>query len=81
MGEYAPLFVCMSHRFCDVFLFISGLIVAVILTQAIRPPNADQTTSYSMYNGYAHVSEFNCYDNYIILQAHLTNDCNIFFSP
>ncbi|KAL7514516.1 hypothetical protein ACHAXN_011805 [Cyclotella atomus] len=41
-------------------LGIYGLIVAVILTQAIRPPNADQTTSYSMYNGYAHLAAGLC---------------------
>ena len=37
-------------------LGIYGLIVAVIITQAISPPNADKTTTYSAYNGYAHVS-------------------------
>jgi V-type H+-transporting ATPase proteolipid subunit len=43
-----------SPRIC------SGLIVAVILTQAIRPPNADNTTTYSMYNGYAHMAAGLC---------------------
>ena len=37
-------------------LGIYGLIVAVILTQAIAPPAADKTTTYSLYNGMAHVS-------------------------
>lgn len=41
-------------------LGIYGLIVAVILTQAIRPPAADGTTSYSMYNGYAHMAAGLC---------------------
>ncbi|EED94908.1 ATP synthase subunit, partial [Thalassiosira pseudonana CCMP1335] len=41
-------------------LGIYGLIVAVILTQAIRPPNADNTTTYSMYNGYAHMAAGLC---------------------
>lgn len=37
-------------------LGIYGLIVAVILSQAITPPNADGFTTYSVYNGWAHVS-------------------------
>ena len=41
-------------------LGIYGLIVAVILTQSIRPPAADGTTSYSMYNGYAHMAAGLC---------------------
>jgi ATP synthase proteolipid subunit len=37
-------------------LGIYGLIVAVILTQAISPPNgATQSNSYSSFNGYTHV--------------------------
>jgi hypothetical protein len=38
-------------------LGIYGLIVAVIITQAISPPNAalQNMTSYSSYNGYTHV--------------------------
>ncbi len=41
-------------------LGIYGLIVAVILTQAIRPPASDGTTSYSMFNGYAHMAAGLC---------------------
>jgi len=41
-------------------LGIYGLIVAVILTQSIRPPAADGTTSYSTYNGYAHMAAGLC---------------------
>lgn len=38
-------------------LGIYGLIVAVIIAQAITPPNAtNKHTVYSAYNGYAHVS-------------------------
>ena len=37
-------------------LGIYGLIVSVIIAQAILPPNADKSTNYSLYNGYAHVS-------------------------
>ena len=38
-------------------LGIYGLIVAVIITQAITPPNAalQNMTSYSSFNGYTHV--------------------------
>jgi V-type H+-transporting ATPase proteolipid subunit len=41
-------------------LGIYGLIVAVILTQAIRPPASGGYTSYSMYNGYAHMAAGLC---------------------
>mmetsp|Transcript_34701 Transcript_34701/g.65994 ORF Transcript_34701/g.65994 Transcript_34701/m.65994 type:complete len:202 (+) Transcript_34701:55-660(+) len=41
-------------------LGIYGLIVAVILTQAIREPAADGTTRYSQYNGYAHMAAGLC---------------------
>jgi len=41
-------------------LGIYGLIVAVILTQAIRPPASGGYTSYSMYNGYAHLAAGLC---------------------
>jgi V-type H+-transporting ATPase proteolipid subunit len=37
-------------------LGIYGLIVAVIIAQAITPPNANKSTVYSAYNGYSHVS-------------------------
>jgi V-type H+-transporting ATPase proteolipid subunit len=37
-------------------LGIYGLIVAVIITQAISPPNSENLNSYSQYNGYTHVS-------------------------
>jgi V-type H+-transporting ATPase proteolipid subunit len=37
-------------------LGIYGLIVAVIITQAITPPTANAYTQYSIYNGWAHVS-------------------------
>jgi V-type H+-transporting ATPase 16kDa proteolipid subunit len=38
-------------------LGIYGLIVAVIITQAVSPPNGalQNMTSYSSYNGYTHV--------------------------
>lgn len=38
-------------------LGIYGLIVAVIITQAISPPGAGGHNSYSVYNGYCHVSK------------------------
>lgn len=41
-------------------LGIYGLIVAVIITQSISPPNADMSTSYSTYNGYAHMAAGLC---------------------
>lgn len=41
-------------------LGIYGLIVSVIIAQAISPPNADHTTSYSAFNGYAHLSAGLC---------------------
>ena len=41
-------------------LGIYGLIVAVILTQSIRPPATDGTTTYSMFNGYAHMAAGLC---------------------
>jgi len=37
-------------------LGIYGLIVSVIITQAVVPPNQDATNVYSSYNGYTHVS-------------------------
>ena len=37
-------------------LGIYGLIVSVIITQAISPPGGDQRNTYSVYNGYCHVS-------------------------
>lgn len=38
-------------------LGIYGLIVAVIITQAVAPPNAaNGTNQYSAFNGYTHVS-------------------------
>jgi ATP synthase proteolipid subunit len=36
-------------------LGIYGLIVAVIITQAVVPPSAGFGNTYSMYNGYTHV--------------------------
>lgn len=36
-------------------LGIYGLIVSVIITQAVVQPNQDQTNTYSSYNGYTHV--------------------------
>jgi len=41
-------------------LGIYGLIVAVIITQSIAPPSADQATTYSLYNGYSHVRCIAC---------------------
>jgi V-type H+-transporting ATPase 16kDa proteolipid subunit len=41
-------------------LGIYGLIVSVIIAQAISPPNADKTTSYSAFNGYAHLAAGLC---------------------
>lgn len=41
-------------------LGIYGLIVAVIITQSISPPNADGTTTYSTYNGWAHLAAGLC---------------------
>lgn len=41
-------------------LGIYGLIVSVIITQSVIPPNSDMTTQYSVYNGYAHVSNYAC---------------------
>jgi V-type H+-transporting ATPase proteolipid subunit len=37
-------------------LGIYGLIVAVIISQAISPPGSDMKNTYSVYNGYVHVS-------------------------
>lgn len=37
-------------------LGIYGLIVAVIIAQSIAQPGADGYTTYSLYNGYSHVS-------------------------
>lgn len=37
-------------------LGIYGLIVSVIICQAITPPAGDAHTQYSIYNGMAHVS-------------------------
>jgi V-type H+-transporting ATPase proteolipid subunit len=37
-------------------LGIYGLIVAVIISQAISPPGSDMLNTYSVYNGYTHVS-------------------------
>ena len=37
-------------------LGIYGLIVSVIITQAISAPGGDMTNTYSVYNGYTHVS-------------------------
>jgi len=41
-------------------LGIYGMIVAVIITQAISPPSAEYTTVYSLYNGYAHLAAGLC---------------------
>ena len=40
-------------------LGIYGLIVSVIITQAISMPAQDMTNQYSSYNGYVHVSNVN----------------------
>ena len=37
-------------------LGIYGLIVSVIITQAISPPGGGMVNTYSIYNGYTHVS-------------------------
>jgi V-type H+-transporting ATPase proteolipid subunit len=37
-------------------LGIYGLIVAVIITQAIVPPGSNGVNTYSSFNGYVHVS-------------------------
>jgi ATP synthase proteolipid subunit len=37
-------------------LGIYGLIVSVIITQAITSPGGDGSNTYSVYNGYTHVS-------------------------
>jgi V-type H+-transporting ATPase proteolipid subunit len=36
-------------------LGIYGLIVSVIITQAISPPGGDGSNTYSLFNGYVHV--------------------------
>jgi V-type H+-transporting ATPase proteolipid subunit len=36
-------------------LGIYGLIVSVIITQAISTPGGDGSNTYSIYNGYTHV--------------------------
>eukprot|EP00544_Gedaniella_sp_CCMP2646_P003642 CAMPEP_0202494008 /NCGR_PEP_ID=MMETSP1361-20130828/10385_1 /ASSEMBLY_ACC=CAM_ASM_000849 /TAXON_ID=210615 /ORGANISM="Staurosira complex sp., Strain CCMP2646" /LENGTH=202 /DNA_ID=CAMNT_0049124391 /DNA_START=51 /DNA_END=659 /DNA_ORIENTATION=- len=41
-------------------LGIYGLIVSVIITQSIAPPNNDQYTTYSLYNGYSHLAAGLC---------------------
>lgn len=41
-------------------LGIYGLIVSVIIAQSISVPNGDSTTSYSLYNGYAHLAAGLC---------------------
>lgn len=41
-------------------LGIYGLIVAVIITQSVTPPNGDATNAYSAYNGYTHVRDDCC---------------------
>jgi ATP synthase proteolipid subunit len=39
-------------------LGIYGLIVAVIITQAISPPGSEGYNTYSVFNGFTHVSFF-----------------------
>lgn len=41
-------------------LGIYGLIVSVILVQSITPPDSEQNTSYSLFNGYAHLAAGLC---------------------
>lgn len=41
-------------------LGIYGLIVAVIITQSVQPPNGDGTNAYSSYNGYTHFAAGLC---------------------
>lgn len=41
-------------------LGIYGLIVSVIITQAISSPGGDGYNTYSVYNGYTHVSRDFC---------------------
>ena len=41
-------------------LGIYGLIVAVIIAQSISAPSASMATSYSLYNGYAHIAAGLC---------------------
>lgn len=41
-------------------LGIYGLIVSVILVQSILPPDAEQHTQYSLFNGYAHLAAGLC---------------------
>jgi len=41
-------------------LGIYGLIVSVILIQSISPPTSEKATSYSLFNGYAHLAAGLC---------------------
>jgi len=41
-------------------LGIYGLIVSVIITQAISAPGGDMTNTYSVYNGYTHLAAGLC---------------------
>jgi len=41
-------------------LGIYGLIVAVIITQEVKSPDANGQTTYSLYNGYAHLAAGLC---------------------
>ena len=38
-------------------LGIYGLIVAVIIAQSITSPDGNENNTYSLYNGYTHVSQ------------------------
>ena len=54
-------------------LGIYGLIVSVIITQAIVPPNSYAFNTYSSYNGYTHVSHDHVLAcSRIVLELHLT---------
>ena len=52
-------------------LGIYGLIVSVIITQAVVPPADGGTNLYSTYNGYTHVRILLLYEYYDTLHPHI----------
>jgi len=58
--EFLPYTNSLSSLFCVFFLHHFFSIVAVILQGGVLPPNADGSTRYSSFSGFAHLSAGLC---------------------
>lgn len=55
-GSIDRFFACPHFLIVFTLLRLSGLIVSVIIVQAISLPDGTGNNTYSLFNGYAHVS-------------------------